>query len=131
MTPDRLERIEELYHAALKRPAENRSEFLTAACGDDQELRRQIESFLIHAESDGSLLEKPAWGVLPAASVAIEPGALIGPYRIITCIGSGGMGRVYRAEDTRLRRTVAIKFLHSGLAADPSARQRFQREAQA
>ncbi len=61
----------------------------------------------------------------------MNPGAKLGPYEIIGAIGAGGMGEVYRARDTRLDRTVAIKILPSGVAATPEARQRFEREARA
>ena len=61
----------------------------------------------------------------------LTPGTRIGPYEIVAAIGAGGMGEVYKAEDTRLHRTVAIKVLPSSLAADPDRRQRFRREAEA
>jgi len=56
-------------------------------------------------------------------------GAQVGPYQIIDILGTGGMGEVYRAKDTRLDRTVAIKVLPSHLASNPDFRQRFEREA--
>ena len=62
---------------------------------------------------------------------SMNPGAKLGPYEIINAIGAGGMGEVYRARDTRLDRTVAIKILPAGVAATPEARQRFEREARA
>jgi Tol biopolymer transport system component len=61
--------------------------------------------------------------------MALVPGARLGPYEIITLVGAGGMGEVYKAKDTRLERTVAIKILPSALAADPEFRERFDREA--
>src|SRR5438270_2424528 len=60
-----------------------------------------------------------------------EPGTRLGPYEITSSIGAGGMGEVYRARDTRLDRTVAIKVLTSALAADSEARRRFEDEARA
>jgi len=63
--------------------------------------------------------------------MAIEPGVRLGPYEIVAPLGSGGMGEVYRARDTRLDRTVAIKVLPSELASDPQLRDRFDREARA
>ena len=63
--------------------------------------------------------------------MALTPGARLGPYEIIGSLGAGGMGEVYRARDTRLDRTVAIKVLPAALAADPAFRERFHREARA
>src|SRR5262245_45959708 len=63
--------------------------------------------------------------------MAFAPGSLIGPYEIVALIGAGGMGEVYKARDTRLDRTVAIKVLPETLAADPQFRERFDREARA
>src|SRR5215510_6640843 len=63
--------------------------------------------------------------------MAFEPGTRLGPYEIIAPIGEGGMGEVYRARDTRLDRTVAIKVLSGSLAADAESRQRFEQEARA
>ncbi len=63
--------------------------------------------------------------------MALAPGAQFGPYQILTPIGAGGMGEVYRARDTRLDRVVAIKILPPSLAQDEAARARFEREAKA
>ena len=63
--------------------------------------------------------------------MALSPGARLGPYEIVSPAGAGGMGEVYRARDTRLDRTVAIKVLPPDLTSDPAARQRFEREARA
>ena len=59
----------------------------------------------------------------------LAPGARLGPYEILSLVGAGGMGEVYKSRDTRLNRTVAIKILPDSLAADPSFRERFDREA--
>src|SRR5712664_3024609 len=61
--------------------------------------------------------------------MALAPGAKLGPYEIVSPLGAGGMGEVYRARDTRLERTVAIKILPAHLSSDPVRRQRFEREA--
>ena len=61
----------------------------------------------------------------------LSPGTQLGPYEIVAPIGAGGMGEVYRARDTRLDRTVAIKVLPEHVAADPDLKQRFEREARA
>ena len=63
--------------------------------------------------------------------MAIEPGTRLGPYEITASIGAGGMGEVYKAKDTRLDRTVAIKVLPEHLSKDPALRERFEREARA
>src|SRR5919204_1251345 len=63
--------------------------------------------------------------------MSLQAGSRVGPYEIVAAIGAGGMGEVYRARDTRLDRTVAIKVLPAQLAADPQLRERFDREARA
>jgi eukaryotic-like serine/threonine-protein kinase len=61
----------------------------------------------------------------------LTPGQRLGPYEVVGAIGAGGMGEVYKATDTRLDRTVAVKILPAGMAGDPEFRQRFDREAKA
>ena len=63
--------------------------------------------------------------------MSLAPGVRLGPYEVLGLIGAGGMGEVYRARDTRLERTVALKILPPRLALDPALRARFQREARA
>ena len=127
LTTGRWQQIESLCHAALARPVAERSAFLAEACGNDAALRGEVESLVARAASAASFLETPAAGGAPVSLV----GRQLGAYRIEQAIGAGGMGEVYRASDTRLARTVAIKILPRDLAADPDRRQRFQREARA
>src|SRR2546428_5710520 len=61
--------------------------------------------------------------------MTLAAGSRLGPYEILSAIGAGGMGEVYKARDTRLERTVAIKVLSSHLSSSPEVRQRFEREA--
>jgi serine/threonine protein kinase len=125
-TPDRWQKIEALYHAALERDPAARAAFLDGACGYDDELRKEIESLLAEATKGRGLLDQPAAELLAeAATIELNSGTRLGPYQIEGVIGQGGMGRVYRARDTRLGRVVAIK--------TSSARfiQRFEREARA
>jgi serine/threonine protein kinase len=63
--------------------------------------------------------------------MALTPGTKLGPYEIQSALGAGGMGKVYRARDTRLDRTVAVKILPSHLSSNSEAKQRFEREARA
>src|SRR4030095_12391009 len=64
-------------------------------------------------------------------AMPLTPGSRLGPYEIQSALGAGGMGEVYKARDTRLDRTVAIKVLPAHVASDPDLRQRFEREARA
>ncbi len=141
MTSSRWQRVNELFHEALEREPAHRADFLAAACGDVRELHTEVDSLLAsHDEADG-FIEKPAFEVaadllgsdsLPADAEE-DPliGESLGPYRVIEAVGHGGMGVVYRAEDTRLGRDVAIKALASHLTRDERSRERLRREARA
>ncbi len=129
MTGDRLQQIEALYHAALARPAAERDGFLTEQCGADDELRREVESLLAHADPADEFLEPPAPLPKPERRARVRPGETLGHYLILDLIGVGGIGEVYRARDTRLGRMVAIKVLTEDVAGDRKFRARFDREA--
>src|SRR5580704_8350529 len=132
MTPQRWQRVEALYHSAAERPTALRSGFLAQACGDDVDLRQEVESLLAQSgtrsNGDGAL-DRPVWerapGLLEETRTQLEAGVQLGPYRLAAKIGEGGMGAVYRANDSRLDRDVAIKIASARFSA------RFEREARA
>jgi eukaryotic-like serine/threonine-protein kinase len=133
MTPDRWRQIEALYHDAAARPPEDRRACLDAACVADADLRREVES-LLDADADaGTFLERPAIAAaadhLAADAHHFTGGETIDGYRIVSLLGTGGMGEVYRATDVRLARDVALKFIAPHIAADPEYVHRFQEEA--
>ena len=135
MDPARRSQIEHLYHAALDRTVEERQQFIVAACAGDAELRRELESLLAQDLAANDLPGLPASEgasnlLDDAGARGLQTGTQIGPYRIESRMGGGGMGEVYKARDTRLGRFVAIKMLCPG-AEDLARRQRFLREARA
>jgi Tol biopolymer transport system component len=122
MNPDRWQQIEELYHAAL----EDRAVLDQA----DPELRREVESLLAQEKGAG-FLESPALEVAAQQLAGRDlVGRRIGSYQILSQLGAGGMGEVYRAKDTKLKREVALKVLPEAFAGDPERMARFQREAE-
>ena len=125
LNSERLRQIETLYHLAVEWSPADRAALLDAACGDDANLRREVEELLQQRSVEG-LLDRPA--VEQAARpLAPEwtPGTRLGPYEITARVAEGGMGTVYRGRDTRLGREVAIKTAH------PEFLERFRREARA
>src|SRR5215813_11836870 len=126
MPSERFQQIEELYHAVLEGTPEQRARLLAQA---DPELRREVES-LLQEQTGDQFLERPAVQNAPhlvqGSTIAdITHGANLGPYRIESKLGEGGMGEVFRAIDTRLGRAVAVKMNHEQFNA------RFEREARA
>jgi serine/threonine protein kinase len=125
MEAERWKKIEGLYQAAIAQPPEKRAEFLAQACPADAGLRGEVQSLLAQ-QADSFLESSPV-----SAIKTLSPGAKLANFEIVELIGRGGMGEVYRARDSRLKRDVAIKVLPAGLARDPDRIARFEREARA
>lgn len=134
MTPERYAELTRLCQAALELNASQRTAFLSQACAGDDELRAEIEALLAADEAENSLIDSPALEVA-AQIFAHEQGAItgrkLGNYQILSQLGAGGMGEVYLAEDTRLKRKVALKVLPAAFTQNAERVRRFEREAQA
>jgi predicted Ser/Thr protein kinase len=117
MTPERWRQIDELYHAARERGPD-------VLANADPEAKRKVEAMLAQDTARGGVLDRPAAEALSGVT-EVSAGTLLGPYRIETPIGKGGMGEVWKARDTRLNRDVAIKF------SSQQFTDRFEREAHA
>jgi serine/threonine protein kinase len=133
MTSDEWERLRQLFHDALDRSPEERAALLRQLPAGEERIRRELASLLASEPDAEGFLAVSAMEALrgadPTAAPALSAGTRLGPFQILEPLGSGGMGEVYRARDTRLDRTVAIKVLPRDLASDPHTRERFEREA--
>ncbi|HEY0385113.1 MAG TPA: protein kinase, partial [Pyrinomonadaceae bacterium] len=137
MNPERWQKVEEVFEAALSRPPEERSAYLTDVCAEDEALRKQVETLIASYEQAGDFIEEPALGtgLLPETVVDETANVLIGrrlgSYKIVREIGRGGMGSVYLAmrADDEYQKRVAIKLIKRGMDTDFIIR-RFRNERQ-
>ncbi len=126
MTDERWQRVKALFEAAVEYPPRERLGFVAIASDGDDELRHEVESLLASDASGTGVLDR--WSI-GWPGVDFAPGQRIGAYEIVSVIGAGAMGTVYRARDTTLNRDVALKVLPPLFALDPRRVARFRREA--
>ena len=124
MTPEQWQQVKAMLAAALEKPPQERDEYLNQVCME-QSLRREVESLLAaHGEAESGFL-----GLPDDEPDELRSGTRLGPYEILAPLGEGGMGKVYKARDTRLDRLVAIKLLQKDIADRPELQERLEREA--
>lgn len=135
MDAKRWKRVDELLDDVLELTPGARQKVVIERCGDDEELRTEVERLLLAYDRAENFIEKPAISIaaqlLNHDALDADPASQIGPYRIVSLLGTGGMGRVYLAEDSRLGRRVALKVLPFPFVVDLDRVRRFEKEAQA
>jgi serine/threonine protein kinase/Tfp pilus assembly protein PilF len=134
MTPERYKKIARIFDAALRVTPEERIEFLAEACAGDDSLRQEVELLIASHERPGEFIDVPAYQAAAKMLVSDHPfkaGHMIAHYVIRSLLGQGGMGQVYLAEDTKLKRNVALKVLTLFEQDDQETRKRLLREARA
>src|SRR5689334_12490918 len=111
MKPERWKKLDALFHEALELQGEARADHLAQGCGDDEQLRAEAERLIAAHERESSFIDSPIFveAVKPTDDDRDEfwVGRSIGPYKVVSLLGRGGMGEVYSARDTKLDRMVA------------------------
>jgi len=133
VTPDNWQQVKSILHTALDLPSDERNSFLETACGNDLELRNEVDSLLHYEHQEKNFIEVSALEITARALVDDELqsaiGQLVGPYKILREVGRGGMGTVYLAEQDEYRREVALKLIKRGMDTEEIIR-RFRLEQQ-
>jgi tetratricopeptide (TPR) repeat protein/predicted Ser/Thr protein kinase len=139
MDPARWKQVDDLLQRTLERPTAERDAFLRQASAGDEALEQEVRSLLESHRAAGAFLDRPAIEVAAEdlagdgrdGAANLVAGQIVSHYRVIGKLGAGGMGLVYEAEDIRLQRSVALKFLSDEFEHHPEAVSRFRREARA
>ena len=141
MTPERWRRANQLFHSARELAPEERAAYIETSCADDEALRLKLLAMLDAAQQDDHQFSAPVWekaaNAMPVAEDAevakmqLATGQRIGHYEALNHLGSGGMGEVWMAYDTRVRRKVALKLLPARFTTDAERVRRFEQEAYA
>src|SRR5262249_49005211 len=130
---DRWQQIEKIFQSALQLQESQRKAFLEEACAGDEGLRREVDSLLGFEGRGKQFIEAPALELVAKMLAEDNPESLIGQqigsYQVLSLLGAGGMGVVYQARDTRLKRLVAVKVLPADRMSDPERKRRFIQEA--
>jgi serine/threonine protein kinase len=134
-SPEDMQQLEELFHAAAQLGPQARAEFMARARISHPELAGAVESLIAAHEQPDSLIDAPAFAaaaeMIVESQPALVPGQLVGHYQVIEALGKGGMGEVYLASDTKLDRKVALKLLPDEFTNHKERLRRFVREAKA
>jgi hypothetical protein len=133
VAPEHHQRVGQLFRDALELPAGERSSFLTRSCHGDAALKSEVESLLSYEAAGHTMIDGSAFEAVGRAMATEQSHSWVGRqvshYRVLSRLGGGGMGEVYRARDIRLGREVAIKALPFTYAADAARMKRFEDEA--
>ena len=135
ITHESWQRIKEIFQSAQELTAEERSEFLDKACGDDSSIREEVEALLTADAGNDQFLSAPAYefaaGMLAGEETEFSAGQKVGRFTILSPLGLGGMGQIYLAQDPQLGRKIALKVISPAFASDARRVQRFEQEARA